>query len=112
MDVILSIPFLGEFVTGLIVSFVSVKVRGILHRSTVVVNTRGKKSFNMLPSWVKSLAYKGLLEAKALFPMAKQEELLEYACTALKVSIKGKLDDIVIDVVKNELKAYLIEMNK
>lgn len=111
MDAILHIPFLGEFVTGLIVSYVSVRVRNILHKSTVIVNTKGKKSFDKLPSWVKSLAYKALLEAKQLFPEAKQEEILEYACNTLKIAIKGTLDDIVIDTIKEELKVYLRSMD-
>lgn len=110
IDTILNIPFLGEFITGTIVSYVAVRVRGLLHRSTLVVNTRGKKAFNMLPSWFKTLAYKTLLEAKVLFPISKQEEILEYVCNTLKMAIKGKLDDIVIDVVKKELLSYILEM--
>jgi len=111
MDTILSIPFLGEFITGTIASFVAVKVRQILHRTTIVVNTRGKKSFNALPSWVKALAYQALLDAKAVFPDHRIEDMLEYACNTIKCSIKGKLDDIVIDVIKEELKTYIRTLN-
>lgn len=107
MDFILELPFLGEMLISLITGFVAVKVREILHRTTLVVNTRGKQGFEVLPSWVKALAYKALLEAQRVFPQAKQEELLDKVCDGLKSAIKGKLDDIVIDVIRVELKHFL-----
>ena len=110
MDAILSIPFLGEWVTGIIVSFVAVKVRNLFHKTTIAVNTKGKQSFDKLPSWFKALVYKAYIEAKTAFPMAKIDELLEIASAALKASIKGKLDDIIIDTVKLELRAYIKEL--
>lgn len=110
LDFVLSIPFMGDAVGALIAGLVGVQIRGFLHRTTAVVNLRGKKSFELLPSWVKALFYKGLLEAQTAFPAAKQEELLDVACDRAKNAIKGKLDDVIIDAARKELKNYLREL--
>lgn len=112
MDFILDIPFLGELIASIISGFVAVRVRAILHRTTMIVNTRGKQSFDVLPSWFKALAYKALIDAQLAFPAAKQEELLDNVCTVLKSAIKGKLDDIVIDAVRDELRTTLFDATK
>jgi len=112
MDAILSIPFLGEWITGIVVSFVAVKARNLFHKTTMAVNVKGKKSFDKLPSWFKALVYKCYIEAKALFPMAKVDELLEIVSVALKTSIKGRLDDIIIDTIKVELREYIRQIEE
>jgi hypothetical protein len=109
-NTILSLPFLGEMIATAIVGFVSIKVRDLLHRTTLMVNAGGKKSFDLLPSWFKVIVYKSVAEAKTMFPTATLDELVDIASEKAKNSIKGKLDDIVIDACRSEIKAFVHEL--
>lgn len=91
-------------VTTLIAPFIAMKFRSIWTHSSTAFQVNAKKGFSSLPSFWQKVIYSLWLDAKNLFPEDKQEQALDWVCMTLKTMIKGDIDDIVIDAIREELK--------
>lgn len=90
--------------TTAIAPFIAMRFRSLWTHSSTAFHVNAKKGFDALPSFWQKVVLGLWLDAKKLFPEDKQEMALDWVCLTLKTMIKGEVDDVIIDAIREELK--------
>lgn len=93
-------------VTTVVAPFIAVRFRSLWTHSSASFHFNAKKGFDSLPSFWQKIIFAAYLEAKKLFPPEKAEQAIDWTCLALKQLVKGKIDDIIIDAIRAELRKH------
>jgi hypothetical protein len=91
-------------VTTIVAPFIAIRFRSLWTHSSQAFHFNAKKGFDSLPSFWQKTILALYLEAKKMFPPDKVESAIDWTCLSLKQLINGKIDDIIIDAIRAELR--------